>query len=116
MLRRDVWSGNRPLDCRAVVWRLEGEGVDGLPGVEGPDGDDADGDDGGGGAEDADVGLNLVDALDDLALLALAVGVDIGEEEAFLLVTGELAAIGEDGDETGSEDGPDGQHDRNCVD
>jgi hypothetical protein len=53
-------------------------GVDGLPGVHGPDGNDADSHKGGGDAEDADVRLDLVDALYDLGLLALAVGIDVG--------------------------------------
>lgn len=90
-------------------------GVKGLPGVHGPDGDDAYGECSGGDAENADVGLNLIDALDDLALLPLAVGVDVGEEETLLLVAGELTAIGEDGDETGGENRPDGQHDGDRV-
>lgn len=62
--------------------------MDGLPSVEGPDGYDADGDDGGGDTEDADVGLNLLDAAYDLGLLTLSIGVDVGEEEALLLVAG----------------------------
>jgi hypothetical protein len=90
--------------------------VDGLPGVEGPDGYDADGDDGGGSAEDANVRLDLLDAGDDLGLLALSIGVNVGEEEALLLVAGELTAVGQDGDEAGGDGGPDNEHGRNGVD
>ena len=86
-----------------------------LPGVEGPDGYDAYGDDGGGDAEDADVGLDLFNAVDDLAVLTLSGWVGVGEEETFLLVTGELAAVGEDGDEACGEDGPDREHDGDGV-
>jgi hypothetical protein len=54
--------------------------------------------------------LNLVDALDDFYLLALTGRIDVGQEEALLLVPGELSAIGEKGDKTGCDCGPDNEH------
>src|ERR1700712_3002476 len=99
-----------------ISLRLGRGHVDGLPGVEGPDGYDSDGDEGGGSTEDADVGLNLVDALDDFGLLALEAGVEVGEEEALLLVTGQLAAVSKDGDEAGGDCSPDDEHSGDGVD
>jgi hypothetical protein len=90
-------------------------GVDGLPGVQCPDGDDTDGDQSRGDAEDADVGLDLINPVDYLGLLAGSLGAVIGEEEPLLLVAGELSAIGEDGDETGGDGSPDGEHGRYGV-
>ncbi len=84
--------------------------MDGLPGVECPDGDDGYGDESGGGAQDADVGLDLLDSVDYLRLLPRSLIAVVGEEEALLLVAGELSAIGEDGDEAGGDGSPDGEH------
>jgi hypothetical protein len=90
------------------VWLL-----DALPGVVDDHADDAGGDEAGGSAEDAQDGLDLVDAADDLVLLLLlaAVGVFV-EEELIILVAGELAAVHEEGKEADGQCGPDGQKNR----
>jgi len=78
----------------------------GLKSVCDPDADDADGEETRDTGKDADEGLDLIDAADDFALPVGAVGVDLGQEELFIFVAGELAAVGEEANEESSNDSP----------
>lgn len=78
----------------------------GLDSIRDPDRNDTDGEQTRNAGEDANERLDLVDAADDFALLAWSVGIDLSEEELFILIAGELSAIGEETNEEGGDDSP----------
>lgn len=77
--------------------------------VRHPDAYDPGGKQAGDTGEELYEGLDLVDATNDLALLARTVGIVFGEEELLVLVAGELPTIGEEANEESGKDSPDNE-------